>query len=633
MQEPVYFDDEMKAQWQYAFEQAKADRPRYLEWLQGEIRAVIALINKFDKLYILGGLGAKLLKSSPNFYNQFLETYEGPDEERAEDEEMVKDEQIEVLLEYAMSLASASPNTNAGVIPSAEEIDGIYEKLGAIKFNLGFYEMSAENPKGGNEADLWLKLRVMEDALNVRGNGYYSHVTEVYNDTFAPHDGFFERYYGINSSDILEAIKGVDILVGSKVGDAFGGMVCHKRLLAWSESVGEGAISLNFERTGRTFMQQFLFDNPDLADSENPDSPTLLPLDYVGGYKRLFWVVPKTPKEEKVFKLLSHQFGENSRFNAGAYGGFPLGDSVVQRKPLILIDGRFYCFSVNLPFRNLFNITSSLLEEADPVYYENRFKGNSSPGSRDNYIELKTKKLFEKLLPSTQFYHSLKYNILEDGKMKEPELDILGVGPSTLYIIEVKAGELNKKHRRGAIKGLKDRIEETISEGSYQCYRAEKYIQDSESPEFRYSADNQGKVLKIDKTSGYQIVRISVMYEHFATVAVNLKYLIESGILSEEYKWSWIVSLWDLMIFAELLENEADFQEYLTQRFSLYERGDIEFTDEIDILGLFLQNGFPLGPESPDSKILMFGHKQEIDNYFNKRDLGFPDQKKPKIKK
>jgi hypothetical protein len=629
MQEPIYFDEEMKAKLQQAFEKTKADRPKYLEWLKREIKTAIELINKFDKLYVLGGLGARLLKSSPNFYNQFMEMYEGPDKERAEDEEMEKDDQIEVLLEYAMSLASGSPNTNVGKLPTLQEINEIYDKLADIKFNLGFYEMSADNPKDGNESDHWLKLRVMEDALNVRGDGYSSHVIEIYKETFASHDEFLEQYYGFNSSDIFEIIQRFDTLVGSKVGNPFGGQLTHKRFVEWTDKKGEKAVFEETKRTGKSFMQQFVFDNPDLADVGNPDSPTLLPLDYIGGFNRLFWVIPTTKKEIKIFKLLSHEFGDNQLFNSGVFGGFPLGDSIVQRKPLILINEKYYCFSVNLPFRNLFNITSSLLKEADSVYYENRFKGNSSPSSRDNYIELKSKQLFEKLLPSVQFYHSLKYNIVEDGKSKEPELDVLGVSSDTLYIIEVKAGELNKIHRRGGIKGLKDRIEETISEGSYQCYRAEKYIQDSENPEFRYSAKNQGQVLQIDKSKSYKIVKISVMYEHFATVAVNLKYLIESEILSEEYKWSWIVSFWDLMIFAELLDNEKDFQDYISARIALYERNDVEFTDEIDILGFFLKNGFPLGPEKPDSKILMFGHKQEIDDYFNKRDLGFPGLKKP----
>ena len=103
----------------------------------------------------------------------------------------------------------------------------------------------------------------------------------------------------------------------------------------------------------------------------------------------------------------------------------------------------------------------------------------------------------------------------------------LGVGSDTLYIIEVKAGELNKKHRRGAIKGLKDRLKETINEGSYQCYRAEKYVQEYASPEFSYIENAQRKTLTIDKSKEYQVIKVSVTFEHFSTVSVNLKYLIE----------------------------------------------------------------------------------------------------------
>ncbi|MBK7573283.1 MAG: hypothetical protein IPI10_17380 [Bacteroidetes bacterium] len=107
-----------------------------------------------DKIYILGGLGAQLLQSSPNFYNQFMETYDGPDKEHAETEKMHDDDEVEVLLEYAMSLASASENVNAGKIPSQNDIDEIRNQLSRIKQNLGIYEMSADVPVGGNESRL-----------------------------------------------------------------------------------------------------------------------------------------------------------------------------------------------------------------------------------------------------------------------------------------------------------------------------------------------------------------------------------------------------------------------------------------------------------------------------------------------
>lgn len=633
MTEHILMDEEMKQKWRYAFEQARADRERYFIWLEEEIKIAVNLINSYDKIYVLGGLGARLLRASPNFFNQFVETYEGPDKEEAQKEKILEDDEIEVLLEYALSIASASPNSNSGQIPSEEIINEIRQQLSKIKFNVGFYEMSAENPANGNEFDHWIKLRVMGDTLHVRGNGYDSHIIEVYKETFAPHNDFLQKFYGFNSEDIYNAIRRLDILVASKIGNAYGSSLSYDRLMEWMNEKGNEVIDKEMEETGKPFIQQFTTDNPDLYDASTPYSVSAVSLDYIKGYSRLFWVIPKDEIEQNIFDLLSHEFGDNSTFLQGKFAGFPLGDSIIYTKPLIKVDGRFYCFSVNLAFRNIFNITANLLQSADAVYYDNQFKNNTSPNSRDNYIEIKVKRLFEKLLPSVQFYHSLDYEIMENGISKKPELDILGVGTDTLYIIEVKAGELNKKHKRGAILGLKDRLKETVNEGSYQCYRAEKFIADNPTPTFSYIDNNQRKNLKIDQGKNYQIVKISVTYEHLSDVSVNLKYLIESGVLSPTYKWTWIVSIYDLMIFADLIESEDDFKEYLQYRLALYERDDIEFYDEIDILGFFLGNNFPLPAQKKGERIMMLSFKNAIDTYYTRKDVGLPNAIKPKRKK
>ena len=173
------------------------------------------------------------------------------------------------------------------------------------------------------------------------------------------------------------------------------------------------------------------------------------------------------------------------------------------------------------------------------------------------------------------------------------------------------------------------RLTETVNEGSYQCYRAEKFIVDNPEPEFRYIANATQNTLKIDKSKNYNIIKISVMYEHLSSVAVNLKYLIESGVLSSVYKWTWIVSLYDLMIFSDLIENENDFKEYIDNRFGLYERNDVEFQDEIDILGFFFENKFPLPVEKEDEKILIHSYRDEIENYYTKKDVGMAGILKP----
>jgi hypothetical protein len=629
MSAPVYITEEWKQRWRYAFDQARSDRERYFKWLKEEINNAIQLINRYDKIYVLGGLGSQLLATAPNLYNQFMETYEGPDKVLAEKEKATDDDEIEVLLEYAMSIASATNNENAGKLPSVENIQEIREQLSRIKFNIGFYEMSADEPGSPTEFDHWLKIQVMENALHVRGEGYHSHIAEVYLETFAPHNDFLNQFYGFNSKDLFDTITMFDLLVTSKIGNPFGASQSHHRFMEWSNEKGEKATSDEMRRNGKHFIQQFTEANPDLYNDESPETIGLVPLDYIEGYNRLFWILPKTEKEKKIFKLLSHEFGDNADFMQGKFGGFPLGDTIIQTKPLIKIGDKYYCFSINLAFRNLFLITASLLQKADAIYYEQVFKGNAHRNSRDNYIERKTKEQFEKLLPTVGFYHSLKYNITENGLTKVPELDILGVGSETIYVIEVKAGELNKKHRRGAIPGLKQRLKETVNEGSYQCYRAEQYIMSNVSPEFIFVDGGKSKSVIIDKSAVKRIIKISVTYEHFSTVSVNLRYLIDSGVLSTDYKWTWIVSLFDLMIFSDLIDSEASFLEYISNRLGLYERNDIQFSDEIDILGFYLDGNFPLSPPKANEFISMVGYKGDIDTYYNRKDVGMPNVKKP----
>ncbi|MBX3163798.1 MAG: hypothetical protein KF900_04910 [Bacteroidetes bacterium] len=626
--------NDIKEQYKYAIEKAREDRDRYLNWIKNEIETAITLINKFDKIYVLGGLGSKLIKSTPTFYNQFLATYDGTDKAEIQDEELIQnDDEIEVLLEYAMNIATATPNTNKNIIPTQKDIEEIRQQLSKIKTNINFWELSAENPVGGNEFDHWLRTNIMQDTINVRGDGYHTHIQEIYQEVFTPFDGFLQQYYGFNSNDIFSTILKLDSLVYSKIGNPFGATQSHKRLTDWMDEVGQETITRVMVETGKHFIAQFTEANPDLYDSEAPENVMMHSLDRVESYNKIFWVIPKTDKEKLIFEKLSIEFGTNGVFyQPPKFKAFPLNDTLINLKPLIKEDDKYFHFSLNLAFRNIFKITEELIKSADTVYYENSFKGNSNANSRDNYIEQKTKQQFEKLLPTATFYHSLGYSVVENGQNKKTELDILGVSSDTIYIIEVKAGELNTKHRRGAIKGLKDRLEETINEGSYQCHRALKYIQENDNPSFDYVETGAKKTLTIDKAQVQSYFKISVTFEHFSSISANLKYLINSGVLSPDFKWTWIVSLYDLMIFADLIQSETEFKEYLTNRIALYDRNDIQFSDEIDILGFYFQNHFPLGQEKENEMMHIVNFKDEIETYYTRTGVGMPVTDKPKKK-
>ncbi len=142
----------------------------------------------------------------------------------------------------------------------------------------------------------------------------------------------------------------------------------------------------------------------------------------------------------------------------------------------------------------------------------------------------------------------------------------------------------------------------------------------------------KNNLLVIDKSKPKNIIKISVTYEHFSTVAVNLRYLIDSGVLSSITNGHGSFLFYDLMIFSDLIEGEIDFKEYITNRFKLYERSDIQFADEIDILGYYFDGNFPLPPEKKDEMISIVGYKDDIDKYYNRKDVGMPGGTKPKKK-
>jgi hypothetical protein len=623
--EPFFIPEEWKENYRYAFEQARQDRPRYLQWIKTEIETAIDLINRFDKVAMLGGLAVKLIKSTPNLYTHFIAGYEGEDAAEVEEEKLQPDDDIEVLLEYAMNLTTATPNGQKVVLPTQNDIDNLYDQLSKIKININFWEMSAEAPAGAGESDQFLKTMVVQDSINVRGQGYFPHVNEVFAEVFVPHNGFLSQYYGFDAKDLLATVLKLDKLVSSKIGSPYGFMHAMERFNAWGKAHGEdkpgGFFPIPFH------LREFLKDNPDMAGSGDASAPTSFSLGSIGSYNQLFWVRPENEIERKVFAQLNLAFGGNGIFFASQYKGFPQGDTALKRRPLISEDGKSYHFSFNFAYRNLFFIAESLIQEASAVYYDNYYLNNAHPTTKDNCIERKTLGIFQQLLPGASFYHNLLYNTTSEGEEKKNELDLLGVSTDGIYIVEVKAGEYNTKIRRGALKGLKDKLKETVGKGTQQCHRAWQYIQDTASPTLTYAQGGTRHTLTIDKAKLPAIYRITVTFEQLSIVGLHLRELIEAGIVDQTFADTWIVSIYDLMVFRDLIASEAEFTDYIHNRMSLYQREDIVFLDEIDVLGFYFDGGFPLPAPKADQVITMTGYDKEITEYYSQKDMGLPVQK------
>jgi hypothetical protein len=325
--------DDIKEQLSFAFAQIKNDRERYFKWIKDEIENAICLINKYDKKYVLGGIAAKLLENTPSAYDQIQEYTQEIDTLNLNKN---VDEEIEVVLEYAINIATATDNENVGVIPTIDNIQEVINQLIKIKTNINLFEISNEISPEASRSDQWLRSMTIQNSLNVRGEGYQNHVELIYQEVFGPFDQFLTQYYGFDSNDIFQAIKRLYLLVYSKISNKLGAFLSHKRFVEWSESLGDSQIEEEMNKSGKHFMEMFTDANPDLRIDGFPRKLGLHPLDSIDSVNKIFKIVPGTVQEKKIYEQFSIEFGANKIFfEPDKFKAFPLNDSNIYFKPIL----------------------------------------------------------------------------------------------------------------------------------------------------------------------------------------------------------------------------------------------------------------------------------------------------------
>lgn len=405
---------------------------------------------------------------------------------------------------------------------------------------------------------------------------------------FRPHSAFYEDTYGFSVDELFDFFMDLENRIVCKIGDqnsVYGPMKLHERWVKWEEKkfgpIGE---DIDFEKRdfSKGMFGEFFEANPDVGHTEDGNQFVVYQPDDYSESDKIFWVWPQNETEKKILEALSVEFGSNATFIAeGEFKGNIMNGHSIYEKPFVKDGEKFYCFTPMIPHRNLFLIAEKLMKR-DDAYYQKNFQQNTNPISRDNYIEKKVKTVMESFLPGVLFYPSVHYNIEEEGLGKKPELDILGVSDRATYIVEVKAHELSHRDRVG-IKGAKDKFRDSVAEACYQSNRVKNYINSTEAPVFSCP----GATVQIDKKK--PVFKIAVTFQHFSSLLGQMNKLIESGMMEEEYRDTWIVSLFDLMVFADFIQSEDEFIAYLEMHKTIYANHST-FMDEIDLLNGFVNH-------------------------------------------
>lgn len=579
------------------FNEFRNDSSLLYKEIKREINEVTDQINSFDKIYLVGGIASI-------FFNPLEKKDHGTGAETA--------------LEYCLSIALASPNSNAGVIPNWEVIRSVFSALVSIRQKFVAYFGFSTTDSKVSEYEGRLRFEIVLESLFVRGEGYYSHLKKVFLDIFEPHNQVFLSKYGFLPIDIIEACEKFEECMGCKTQyDAIPNIILQQKIDRWLSQ--KGIEKFHFFTLSGSLLTDFVKDNPEVQLSN--DKVISYDLFKISDFEKIFKIDHfLSDKHKKVADALSIAFGENSRFGEGKFGNEVLSPSLIFSKPLVKDGGNYYFFSTFLPARNFFKIAYSLLENADPAYFISSFLGNKSSSCKDVVIEKTVLELFRNIAPQVSFFPNLKYSFegqsvdLKCAQHSDSifEVDILGISPKATFIIEVKAGLVSDEARRGAALSLAKDLKTIIGDAVCQCYRASKHIELDENAEFVAS---NGEIIR--PLNRKKVYRISVSFSCFGSSVGSLYKLRELDIIDRKSDFAWAINIYDLISFSKLFSGQYTLMDYLDKRIPLYKNENIHSADEMDMIGFYLERDLKVSKRQSEIELLASHRfKHPIDHYF-----------------
>lgn len=166
---------------------------------------------------------------------------------------------------------------------------------------------------------------------------------------------------------------------------------------------------------------------------------------------------------------------------------------------------------------------------------------------------------------------------------KKFESDLLFVIDGVALCVEVKAGSITDKARRGNARRLATDLEKTIKEANEQATRLTRLISTNHGV-----WGINGKW--IDLPAIGEVHSIVVMLDDMGLVSMSMSELAHQGIIDTD-EVPWIVSLHDLIVASRTFDHPAQFLQFLRRRRGRKLSAMVTGVDELDMLMWFINGG------------------------------------------
>lgn len=459
-------------------------------------------------------------------------------------------------------------------------------------------------------------LRIVQEYLRahttvVRNWGYFSSVTRISGELLSSIDQQFKQRYGLAASDVVNLFEHLVRRQERRVSNHWAKVHEVFRLGAVEEMVD-------------AFFARFPFDGSitDIAAELKRDARTtqrlktaLLPMADRHLAAEFFFTSDQIAQETNLPPAAVEVLLRKLSLSIGELVNTPVDrlflNNPVWLRPLVTLDatGQYFCA---LP-QTLLSFVYPIFDELVKPHAELAARLSDV---RAKFLEKEVERLLTFAFPGAQMVPRFKWR---DGN-QEFETDAMLRFDSTILLVEAKSAKVSWPALRGAPDRLLRDVRELIVAPSEQSGRLAKKLQQEIALRVAGGAPLMDFPLSLEKVSA--VVRLSVSLQDFATVQSVPSLLAHAGVLSNQYPLAPCISLADLEVLIDLLEEPHVRLHYIRQRASTLLAQQV-VGDELDMLGLYLDTSLNFGGLPPGAQnITLKGYSTRLDRYYTAKDEG-----------
>ncbi|MDE0553490.1 MAG: hypothetical protein OXI24_04695, partial [Candidatus Poribacteria bacterium] len=276
-----------------------------------------------------------------------------------------------------------------------------------------------------------------------------------------------------------------------------------------------------------------------------------------------------------------------------------------KNKPLLHHEGRYLCPTRVLLNGALLPTMEGLLTTSRPRLAE-RYRKHR----HDLLLQTAVEHLL-RILPRATSDMKLHYQF--EGE--QPELDALIQYDSVLLLLEAKGAPLTPPARRGAPDRLKRDLRRVVADAHKQGHRAFRFLSEGSG---RFAKED-GTSLEVDLRNFEEVFVVSLHLEPIGHLTALSHAVDVLGLTTQEDEQSWMVSLYDLMVLADIIDIPSMLPHYIKRRLRVAKQGFVNAHDELDLFCYYLQDGLFFDGKNDlgeADSLTVLSHTVPLDDYY-----------------